>query len=399
MFKELNHKTYIVGGAVRNELLGLAPKDIDYVVEANETEYEKTFPNHQKIGKSFPVYLNDNGDEVALTRVEKSTGNSDKDFVLTACGVSITDDLARRDFSINSIAKHFVTGEIIDPFNGVEDIKNKLIRTVNDQFVVEDPNRVYRLARFVAEFGFSVEENTANIVRRDSEFVKNVEPDRVFVELKKVYDRAEKPSLFFKTLLELDILKIHFKPLYVLSKVPAGPVKYHGEKTALEHSLDAFDFAKANGFSFDIALAGLFHDTGKGVTKRELLPKHHGHEVFSALINKQFVKQHRFTAKQNELIVVFARNHMFFHVIEEVKNPLKLVRFFKRIKKHAGEIITAANTDHPLTAAKLEVLDRLVETFKSTVVDIPKSVHDKGKESVVSFVEQCHVKRFKELSK
>jgi tRNA nucleotidyltransferase (CCA-adding enzyme) len=415
MFKELNHKVYVVGGAIRNKLMGLAPKDIDYVVEATEAEYEAVFPNHKKLeimGK-FPVYLNENGDEVALTRKEEFTnGGGDSNVIIKDVGTSIHHDLSRRDFSINSIAEHFVTGEIVDPFGGVEDIENGLLRTVNDQFVIQDPNRVYRLARFVAEFGFRVEEKTADIVRRDrnaiypvyvnGELEQGVTPERVYAELKKTYERTEKPSLFFSTLLDLNVLHIHFKPLYVMSKISAGPNKFHGGKTAFEHALDAFDYAKANDYSFDVALAGLFHDTGKGVSRKAAegeIQHHYNHEVMSYLINKVFVKQHRFTAHQNELIVLFARQHMYFHLLEKIKNPIKLVRFFKKIKNHVDELVLAANTDHLLNEEQVKIIENLKLTFKTTSVTIPKDVEKRGRDAIVDHVNNLYAQRYKELSR
>jgi tRNA nucleotidyltransferase (CCA-adding enzyme) len=122
MFGNLAHKFYHVGGSVRDELLGLAPKDFDYVVEATEEEFLQHFPNAEKVGNSFPVYLIEKN-EVALTRTEKNSGNGYADFEVTGVGVSIEADLGRRDFSINSIAKNVVTGEIVDPFYGQHDIK------------------------------------------------------------------------------------------------------------------------------------------------------------------------------------------------------------------------------------------------------------------------------------
>lgn len=404
MFKQFNHKAYIVGGAVRDEILGTKSKDIDYVVEASLEEFEKTFPEFKRVdimGK-FPVFLNLDGEEVALTREDDfENGGGDKNVQVKSLGTSIVNDLKRRDFSINSIAKKYLTGEIVDPYNGVQDIHNKLIRTINDRFVVEDPNRVYRLARFVSTYQFSVEEHTADIVKRDKEHVKSVLPERVYGELKKTYDRSEKPSLFFTTLLDLGVLNIHFKPLYVMSKISSGPNKYHNGKTAFEHAMDSFDYAKANGFSFDVALAGLFHDTGKGVSKKvtDGEQHHYGHEIMSYAINKKFVEQHRFTAKQNELIVTFARQHMYFHLLEKIKNPIKLVRFFKKIRKHADEIIQASNTDHPLNAEQIVILNNLKRAFTETVIDIPKHIHEKGKEAIVNFVEQRYVETYKEISK
>lgn len=398
-FKELAHKTYLVGGAIRNELLGIPSADKDFVIEANEEEFRKFFPDAPKVGNEFPVFLIA-GDEVALTRTERSNGNGYQDFMLTGVGVSIVDDLSRRDFSINSMAKNIVDGTIIDPFNGKHDLEQGIIRTVNNDFVKDDPLRVYRAARFAAEFEFSIEENTASIIKRDAHYIKNVNPERVYVELKKVYERCKTPSIFFKVLKDIDCLKYHFKPLYVMDKIKAGPVQFHGNNTALQHALNSFDNAKKRAYSFDVALAALFHDTGKGISKKASegeTQHHYQHEIGSYIINKQFVKQHRFTARQNELIVEFARHHMYFHQLEKIKSPLKLVRFYKKIKNKVDDMICAANTDHELNENQLKILANLRITFKETEVDIPVAVQKKGKKSVVQYVELLYVKKYKEI--
>jgi len=403
MFKSLAHKTYAVGGSIRNEFLGLEAKDLDFVVaETSVAEFEAIFPDVEKVGNNFPVYLlpdfTGEKHEVALARVETSTGDSYQDFNFVA-GVTIEEDLGRRDFTINSMARNVVTGELVDPHNGQKDLKLGLIRTINKNAFIDDSLRILRGVRFANEFGMVIEFDTFNQMKAAKHLLKAIPSERVIAELEKNYKRSEKPSRFFKLLKEMDALQIHFKPLYVMTKVTAGPNQFHNGKTAFEHAMDAFDYAKKHGYSFDVALAGLFHDTGKGVTKKSILPHHYGHEVMSYLINKQFVKQHRFTKKQEELIVTFARQHMYFHLLEKIKTPVKLVRFYKKIRKHAADIILAANTDHELTPEKLVILDRLERTFKETVIEVPKEILKKGGDHVVTFVENQYAQKYKELSR
>jgi tRNA nucleotidyltransferase (CCA-adding enzyme) len=226
MFKGL--ETYEVGGSVRNYFLGKEAADNDFVVVATEAEFEKAFPNAERVGKTFPVYLHPvTKDEVALTRTEYSSGGKYQDFQIKDVGVSIEDDLKRRDFSINSIARNVITNKLVDPYNGISDIKDRILRTINDNFVKEDPLRVYRLARFAAEFDFTIDKKTADIVKRDAKYILNVLPDRIYAELKKNYERSNQPSIFFRVLFSLDVLKYHFKPLFVASFIPAGPSKWH----------------------------------------------------------------------------------------------------------------------------------------------------------------------------
>jgi len=397
MFKHLNEKTYIVGGAIRNEILGLEAKDIDFVVADTTTEeYEAAFPHHSKVGNTFPVYLNDNGDEVALARIERSTGNSYQDFEVVA-GVDIVSDLSRRDFSINSIAKHIVSGEVIDPFNGREDIHNKIIRTINDNFVKDDPLRVYRLARFAAEFDFNIDKKTADIVRRDASYIKNVLPERIYAELKKNYERSPQPSIFFRVLFQLDVLKYHFKPLYVAAKIPAGPFQYHGVNSVFDHLLNSLDYAKQKGYSFSVAVSALLHDFGKILTEKALLPKHHGHEFRGLKLIEKFFEQHRFDAHTVQLAKLASKKHMVFHNLLDIKKPVKLIRFFKEIKNNVDEVVQVADCDHPLTQEQLEVIEKLKRTFKETVIQIPAEI--KGKEAITNFVESKYTQKYKELSR
>ena len=403
MFKTLAHKTYAVGGSIRNEFLGLEAKDLDFVVaETSVAEFEVIFPDVAKVGNNFPVYLvpDATGEkhEVALARVETSTGDSYQDFSFVA-GVTIEEDLGRRDFTINSMARNVVTGELVDPYNGQKDLKLGLIRTINPNAFIDDSLRILRGIRFANEFGMVIEADTFFQMKEARYLLKAIPSERVLAELEKNYKRSEKPSRFFKLLLEMDALQIHFKPLFVMSKVTAGPNQFHNGKTAFEHAMDSFDYAKEHGYSFDIALAGLFHDTGKGVTKKSILPHHFSHELMSYAINKKFVEQHRFTTHQAELIVMFAKNHMYFHLLEKIKNPIKLVKFYKRIRKFAPEMILAANTDHELSEGKLVIMDRLERTFKEAVIDIPKEILKKGKESVVIFVDNQYSQKYKELSR
>ena len=400
MFRNLNHKAYEVGGSIRNHALGKPANDIDWVLEASVEEFEAAFPDAQRVGNTFPVYLHpETGDEIALTRSEYSTGDAYQDFNLEAVGVAIEKDLERRDFSMNSIAKHYVTGEIVDTFNGIADIHNKLIRTVNDNFVKDDPLRVYRLARFAAEFEFEVEEHTANIVRRDAVEIKRVLHERIYAELKKNYERSAKPSIFFRVLADLNVLKFHFPYFNVARTVTAGPVQYHHGKSVFDHLLDAFDRAKEKGHSFDVAIASLHHDLGKILTKRSELPKHIGHEEKGEKLVKFIKKHHRFTSRQIELMSLTGREHMRFRILEKIKSPVKLIRFYKAINKFADEAILVADNDHALNEVQYKILADLKTTFKTTVIDIPSHVMDKGKEAIVAFVESQYVARYKEIVK
>ena len=139
----LAHKTYVVGGAVRDEFLGHTITDFDYVVEATEAEFRSVFPNAEMVGIDFPVFLID-GDEVALTRTERSNGKGYGAFEVTGVGVPIEDDLKRRDFTINAMARNIVTGKLVDPLNGRVDLATGTLRTTHDKSFKDDPVRILR---------------------------------------------------------------------------------------------------------------------------------------------------------------------------------------------------------------------------------------------------------------
>jgi tRNA nucleotidyltransferase (CCA-adding enzyme) len=395
MTKKFN--VYRVGGSLRNEALGKPVADEDFAVEATEAEYEAAFPTHKKVlvnGK-FPVYLNEIGREHALTREDDfSEGGGDKNVQVKSVGTAIKNDLARRDFTINSIAEHVETGEVIDPFDGHEDIRRGVLRTINDSFVKDDANRVYRLARFAAELDFTVDHKTAAIVRRDRQYLAAVDPHRILGELKKAYERSSQPSIFFRTLLHLDVLKVHFPYFHVAATIPAGPNIYHHGKSVLEHSLDAFDAAKEKGHGFDVALASLHHDLGKVLTPKDILPHHYKHEDRAEPLIAFIKKTHRFTRRQLELIEISTKHHMRFHLLKEIEQYSKLIRFYAAIKKYATEIIQISDNDRELDAERIAILRRLERVFKETKVVLPEGI---AKEHIAEYVLSKRVEKYKEL--
>lgn len=401
MFGIFSKRAYLTGGAVRDEIMGKEPHDFDYVVaDTTEEEYENEFPDHNKVGKSFPVYIHaKTGDEIALARIEYSTGNKYQEFE-TRTGVTICSDLARRDFTICSIAKHYVTCEIIDPFNGIADIKHKLIRTINPNSFIEDPLRILRGLRFASAFDFTIEAKTFQMMKDSVHLLKTITPERIVLELEKMYKQSNKPSRFFELLNEIGGLDIHFSPLALLVDVYAGPSRtVHGDETAFEHVMDAGDRCKTKGYSFDIYLAAIFHDVGKYITSKSIEYKegrhHYKHELFGLDVLNIYLPTMRFTAYQNKLITIVCKEHMI-HSMEKMK-PVKLVRFYKRIKSVYNDFIKACNCDCPLTLEHMKIFTNLEQTFKEAKIDIPKNILDKGGKVVVDYVENIYAKKYKEI--
>lgn len=273
---------YLVGGAVRDELLGKKIYDEDFCVTGITAEnFQQIFPEAYIRGKFFAVFDID-GREFALARIEAKQGVGHKEFAIkTNPQITIKQDLARRDITINAIAKDVLTGKIIDPFNGIKDLKNKIIRATTEHFK-EDPLRVYRVARFATQLGFKVDKETIKQMNELKDELDSLSKERVFVELSKALN-TEKPSIFFNILRSADVLDIHFKEIKDLIGVEQ-PVKYHPEGDAYNHTMLVLDMAAdltkdlEENRKLEIRFAALVHDLGKGLTPKEEYPHHYGHE-------------------------------------------------------------------------------------------------------------------------
>ena len=218
-------KTYLVGGAVRDLILGITPKDFDYCVTGlNQEEFLTLFPNAFLRGKDFPVFDLE-GTEFALARKERKIAPGHNGFLMeTDKSFTIEDDLARRDITINSIAIDVLTNEKIDPFNGIKDCETRTIRATSKAFL-EDPLRVYRVARFAAQYNFNVIDETYTLMRKLKNELHTLSAERVFIEFRKAL-LSNKPSVFFLTLKKADCLDIHFKEIYQQIGIEQ-PLKYH----------------------------------------------------------------------------------------------------------------------------------------------------------------------------
>lgn len=275
-------KTYLVGGAVRDALLGLPAGDRDYVV-VGETPEAMLAAGFKAVGKDFPVFLHpDTGEEYALARTERKSGRGYRGFVVDADpSVSLEEDLGRRDFTINAIARDESDGRLIDPYGGARDIEARVLRHVGEAFV-EDPLRVLRAARFMARFaahGFSVAPETMALMRRMAESgeLADLVPERVWQELRRAL-RCAKPSAFLRTLHEAGALAAVLPEVEALYGVPQR-AEYHPEVDTGIHTEMVVDMAAQLAPGDDlIGFAALTHDLGKARTPAELLPRHHNHE-------------------------------------------------------------------------------------------------------------------------
>ncbi len=319
-------QVYLVGGAVRDELLGIAVKDKDFVVVGSTPE-EMIAAGFKPVGKDFPVFLHPKThDEYALARTERKTAKGYKGFVVHASPeVTLEEDLARRDLTINAIAKDS-TGKFIDPYNGLADIQSKTLRHVSDAFA-EDPVRILRAARLSARFqDFSLAPETNQLMQQmvASGEVDALVAERVWQELAKGL-MEDKPSRMFDVLRACCALKKILPELDKLWGVPQS-AQYHPEIDTGVHVMLAIDYAARQNYALAVRFATLMHDLGKGVTPAELLPQHIGHEARGIHLVKDVCKRLRVPNDCKELAQIVSKFHGKLHQVLQMK-PSTLLSF------------------------------------------------------------------------
>jgi tRNA nucleotidyltransferase (CCA-adding enzyme) len=273
-------QVYLVGGAVRDEQLGLPVKERDWCV-VGATPAEMKAAGYKQVGKDFPVFLHpESGEEYALARTERKTAAGYHGFEFhTDPGVTIEEDLGRRDLTVNAIAQD-ADGNLVDPYGGVADIRDRTLRHVSDAFV-EDPVRVLRVARFAARFtslGFVIAPETMSLMRRitaDGE-IDALVPDRVWRETESALLGPDS-RVFFETLRECGALAVLFPEIDRLFGVPQ-PEQWHPEVDTGVHVMMVLDQAAKLSPDLEVRFAALVHDLGKGTTRKHSLPSHPGHE-------------------------------------------------------------------------------------------------------------------------
>ena len=255
--------TYIVGGALRDIELGLKPKDIDYMVEGT-TEDHMIAMGFNRVASHFPVFLHPStNDEWALCRTEHSTGVGMSDFIVETLNVSAKEDGLRRDLTMNALRKNVMSGKVIDDFGGLEDIKNKVLRPTSEAFS-EDPLRLLRVARFYARYDdFQIHEDVFDISNGDEirKGLIKIAKERIIKELEKVLNE-NKPSRYFRALLEMNILNIVHPEIHRMTLVPQR-IDFHAEGSVFEHTMRTLDEACKLSEDISTRYAALYHDIGK----------------------------------------------------------------------------------------------------------------------------------------
>jgi tRNA nucleotidyltransferase (CCA-adding enzyme) len=354
-------KTYLVGGAVRDALMGLPVQDRDWVV-VGATPQELLDQGYLPVGRDFPVFLHPvSKEEYALARTERNTAPGYRGFAVHAApDVALEDDLARRDLTINSIAVHaystvardeFVIqkDDLVDPYGGRQDIAAKVLRHVTPAFR-EDPVRILRLARFAARFtDFTVAPETMALMRQmvlDGE-VDHLVAERVWQELSRGLIEAQ-PSRMFAVLRDCGALARLLPELDRLWGVPQG-AEHHPEVDTAVHVMLVLDLAARQNVSLPVRFACLTHDLGKGTTPADVLPRHIGHEERSVRLLKGLCQRLRVPVECKELADVVAREHGNIHRSESL-NAAAVVRLLERcdaIRKPArfADVLLACECD------------------------------------------------------
>lgn len=322
---------YKVGGCVRDYLMCVTPKDIDYVVVGSTPE-EMLSLGFSIVGNHFPVFLHpETGEEYALARKEKKVGDGYNGFVFETDGVTLETDQSRRDLTINSIAMDDRNG-IFDPFNGVSDIQKKILRHVNADAFKEDPVRVLRIARFLARWtDFSVASETFKLCKEmvDNGDLNHITGERVVNEMVKALNE-KRPSRFFTFLAMIGALKVVFPEIDALRGVPQ-PYIHHPEGDCFIHTMMVLDQASDTHGTDDILkFAALCHDLGKATTKPEILPSHHGHESRGYYIVKEMCERLPISNEYRDIAMLVAKFHTHIHNFDKLK-PSTIVDMYKEL--------------------------------------------------------------------
>ena len=330
---------FVVGGAVRDALMGQRVNDRDWVVVGSTPE-AMSAQGYVPVGKDFPVFLHPiSREEYALARTERKTARGYKGFAVQAApDVSLEEDLARRDLTVNAMAvpealAHQApstwAGQIVDPYGGERDLRAKVLRHVTGAFA-EDPVRILRLARFAARFAdFSVADETMALMRQmvtDGE-VDHLVPERVWQELARGLMSAQ-PSRMFEVLRACGALKVLLPELDRLWGVPQRP-EYHPEIDTGLHMMLVMDMAAQLNMPLPVRVACLMHDLGKGTTPFDALPRHIGHEGRSVKLLQKVCERLRVPTDCKELAEVVAREHGNIHRSADL-GPEALVRLLER---------------------------------------------------------------------
>lgn len=325
-------QVYLVGGAVRDHLLGRPVKDNDWVV-TGATPEDMIKLGYEQVGADFPVFLHpETHEEYALARTERKSGKGYQGFVCDfSSGVTLEDDLLRRDLTINAMAQAD-DGSIIDPHNGQADLEARLLRHVSPAFQ-EDPLRVLRVARFAARFadaGFSVAPETLTLMKTMVEAgeLEHLVAERVWTETQRAL-LEDQPAVYFQVLRECGALAAWFPELDALFGVPQ-PEKYHPEIDCGRHALLSLEVSVPMSSALSVRWAALIHDLGKALTPDSEWPRHFGHEKKGVKPIRQLCQRLKCPNDPTSLALLSSEFHTHIHRAFELR-PETLLKVFDQL--------------------------------------------------------------------
>lgn len=373
---EQGGRTFLVGGCVRDEILGKEIKDID--IEIHNITVEallnilESLGDVKKIGASFGVFnLKGYDIDIAMPRKEKSSGRGHRDFeIYVDPFIGHKEAAKRRDFTMNALMKDILTGEIIDSFGGVKDLENKIIRHVNDESFCEDPLRVFRAAQFASRFDFEIDKKTMDLSSKMD--LSALAFDRVFEELKKALLKSDKPAVFFETLKDMNQLSFWFKEIEDLIGVEQ-PKEHHPEGDVFNHTMLVLNEAaklreKAND-PLAFMLAAMCHDFGKAVTteiNEDGKVTAHGHEVESVKIAEGFLdKLNKVNLKKEVLNLV--KLHMKPNQMYNIAKKKSMMKLWDEVIS-PEDLILLARADS-LGRDKVEDYDEIEKILRASLND------------------------------
>lgn len=327
---------YLVGGAVRDQLLGLPVKDRDFLV-VGATAEQLLAQDFQQVGADFPVFLHpETKEEYALARQERKQGKGYNGFICDfSPTVTLEQDLIRRDLTINAIAQD-EAGKIFDPYGGVQDLENRILRHISPAFS-EDPLRVLRVARFAARFhtfGFTIADETLALMQElsSSGELENLTAERIWLETAKAF-AEESPQVYFNVLRQVGALKVLFPEIDKLFGVPQPP-QHHPEIDSGIHTLMVLKQAKQLAKNAENPTALLFsaicHDLGKGLTPTYILPHHYGHEVKGIKPTRNLANRLKVPSEIKEFAVLVTEYHTHCHKMAELR-PETVIKLFNAL--------------------------------------------------------------------
>lgn len=325
-------QVYLVGGAVRDHLLGHPYHEKDYVV-VGATPEQLLAEGYQPVGKDFPVFLHPKTkEEYALARTERKSGVGYHGFqFFTDTSVKLEDDLIRRDLTINAMAMDD-HGQVYDPYGGQQDLQHKVLRHVSEAFT-EDPLRVLRVARFAARYatyGFTVAEETLQLMRKiaQSGELSALTPERVWKETSRAL-MEDHADVYFQILKDCDALEVLFPEINALFGVPQRP-EYHPEIDCGIHTLMALKQACLANYALEVRFAVLVHDLGKALTPVEELPRHIMHEERGIPPVTQICDRLKVPTALKNLALIVCKEHLKCHQVKNLK-PGTLWRLLQRL--------------------------------------------------------------------